>query len=201
MPAVARNFVNVLVFAVIVVMGGEIVYLVRQNQHLRSMLAEESPLQVLRQGHTLPPMSSADLDGNPMTVRYGQGEPSTVLIWFSPTCHLCANNVPFWNQLYGRYQASPSIRFLALSDTEPVETRAYVTEHDLMFPVVCVTDASVLQAYNGQVVPQTAILSSSGAIDRVWPGPLEAARQGEITAALDSLATNPSSSSKGGGAS
>src|SRR5262245_26439352 len=184
---VRRNSLTIALCALILVMGAEILFLVRQNRRLQSMLAHMPPMQVLQQGQSLPPLSATDIDGAGVAMRYGEREPSTVLIWFSPSCHLCAENAPFWNGLYDRFRASQNVRFLVMSDSGVDETRAYMAESHLKLPVVCVTDESLLDAYNGRVMPQTALISPRGAIEKVWPGALEETRQIEITAVLDSL--------------
>lgn len=178
---------NAVLLIVVVVMSGEIIYLIYQNRRLQSMLADVPSMQVLQQGQAVPSLSATDLDGATVAVGYGDGEPSTVLIWFSPSCHLCAENAPFWNAIFDRYDPSASVRFLFMSDSAVDKTRAYVAEHALNVPVVCVIDESLIDAYNGRVMPQTALISPQGGIERVWPGALEETRQAEIMAVLDSL--------------
>ena len=186
MPARKISLTAVLLI-VVVILSGEIVYLIAQNRRLRSMLAQVPSMQVLQQGQTVPSLAAIDLDGANVAVRYGENEPSTVLIWFSPSCHLCAENAAFWNDIFARYDPSAGVRFLVMSDGGPDETKAYVAEHALAFPIVCITDESLIDAYNGRVMPQTALISPQGGIENVWPGALEEMRQVEITAVLDSL--------------
>jgi peroxiredoxin len=182
-----KNGLTVVLLIVIVIMGCEIVYLVYQNRRLQAALTDASSLQVLEQGQVVPALTAAFLDGTPARVLYGDNEPSTVLIWFSPSCHVCAENAVFWNDLYNRYRTSDRVRFLAMSDSDSTETGPYVAKHALAFPVVCVTDDRLIDAYNGRVMPQTALISPQGGIEQVWPGALEKTRQDEITAALDLL--------------
>lgn len=196
-PARKESFTLVLLILV-VVMGCEIAYLIYQNRRLQSALAVVPSRQVLQQGQTLSPLNATDLDGTAVTVRYGEGEPSTVLIWFSPSCHICAGNATFWNDLYDRFKDSPRLRFLVMSDTGAAATRAYVAAHGLDMPVACVTDDATIAAYNGRVLPQTAFILPDGTIARVWPGALERTRRDEITTLLGSFANNPDAISKGG---
>lgn len=187
MDAPARkSTLTVVLLIIIVIMGCEIIYLIYQNRRLQSMLTEASSIQVLQQGQIVPPLRAKDLNGVAVEVEYGEGEPSTVLIWLSPSCDVCEENVAFWNDIYGRYK-SDRIRFLALSDAEVSEAKAYVAKHSLTFPIVGVTDDRLIDAYNGRVMPQTALISPQGGIEKVWPGALEKSRQDEITTALDAL--------------
>jgi len=185
-----KNSLTVLLLIIIVIMGCEIVYLIYQNRQLRAALEEASSLQILEQGQVVPPVTSVDLDGNSVEVHYGEGQPSTLLIWLSPSCHVCEENSAFWNEIYARYR-SESIRFLALCDSSPEETKTYVAKHALTFPIVCTADDALIEAYNGRVMPQTAIISPQGGIMQVWPGALEKTRQEEITAALKALSQKP----------
>jgi len=197
MPAPARrSLLTPVLLVIILVMGGEIVYLISQNRRLQTMLADVPSLQVLQQGQTVPSLTATDLDGDNVSVRYGPNEPSTLLIWFSPTCHICAENAEFWNDIYRRYHGSPEVRFLGMSDAGADDTRAYVADRQLAFPVICVTDASLVDVYNGHVMPQTALISPRGAIEKVWPGALEPGRRDEIGAVLDSLTMVPQTSER-----
>jgi len=199
MAASARkDWLSILLLVLVVVMGAEIVYLVGQNRRLEFALDSIPSHQVLQQGQAFPPLAATDLDGADVAVHYGAGEPSTVLIWLSPTCHICGDNVAFWNDLYARFQGSSRLRFLVLSDTGPADTRTYVDEHGLALPVACVTDDAMIDAYNGRVVPQTAFILPDGTIARVWPGALEEARQNEISTLLRSFTTSLNTVSEGG---
>jgi peroxiredoxin len=181
-----RNLFNIILLIVIVIMGLEIVYLVYQNKKLQAMVAAGSSLQILQQGQQVPPLAAHDLDGAAVNISYDNDQVSTLLIWFSPSCHVCSENATFWNQLYGRYK-SAKVRFLALCDAEAAEAKSYVTQNGLIFPAVSITEDRLIEAYNGRVMPQTALISPLGEIVKVWPGALEKSRQDEITAVLDSL--------------
>jgi peroxiredoxin len=184
-----RHSLNLGLLLLIVIMAAEMGVLVRQNRRLQAMLTQASPDLPLRPGQILPPVTASGLDGGEVTLRYEEGGPSTVLIWFSPSCHVCAENAAFWNEAYDRYKASPRLRFLALSDSNPGETRTYVSDQGLELPVASVADGSVIDAYNGRVLPQTALVSPTGLVLEAWPGALDRGRRIAIVAALDSLST------------
>ncbi len=181
-----KNLFTVLLLVIIVVMGFEIVYLVYQNRRLQALLAETSSLQVLQEGQKVPPLAATDLTGNPISLRYGEQEPSTLLIWFSPSCHVCKENSAFWNDIYAKFNM-PGLRIVAMCDAGVEEAKAYAAEQAYVFPVVSVTDDRLIEAYNGRVMPQTALISPQGGIRKVWPGALEKSRQDEIIAALNAL--------------
>lgn len=181
------NSLTVMLLVLIVVMGGEILYLIHQNRRLQAMVAGVQSAHTLREGQTVPPLSATTLDGDAVDLRYGSSEPSTILIWFSPSCHVCAQNTDFWNRIYDRYRGAGGVRLLAMSDSDVGETKAYTATHGLRFPVVCVTDERLINAYNGRVMPQTALISPQGDIERVWPGALEEPRQEEVTGVVDAL--------------
>jgi len=181
-----KNLFTVLLLVIIVVMGLEIVYLMYQNRRLQAVVAESSSLQILQEGQKVPPLTAPDLNGNQVNLRFGQNEPSTLLIWFSPSCHVCKENAAFWNDLFARFN-KPGLRIVAMCDADVEVAKRYVAENALAFPVVSVTDDRLIDAYNGRVMPQTALLSPLGGIVKVWPGALERSRQDEVVTALNSL--------------
>ena len=65
-----------------------------------------------------------------------------------------------------------------------------VADYNLRFPVVCLTDPSLVEKYKGNVLPQIVFISPEGAIHEVWPGSLREEQKGNIVtilAQLDSL--------------
>ena len=180
-----RSSTTIVLLIIILLMGVEIIYLVRQNRQLRTVAAEQSTLQIMQQGQSVPPLRALDLDGRAVELDF-DGKTSTILVWFSPSCHVCKENVSFWNDIFNRFQ-NDRVRFLALSDAEQTETKAYAAENNLTLPVIIMTDSDLIEAYNGHIMPQTALISCQGRIEKVWPGALEKSRQDEIIAALDSL--------------
>lgn len=181
-----KDLLAIVLTLVVLIMGIEIVVLTIQNRRLRTALAETTQYQPLQTSQQLPSLSGSDLDGNSVDIRYGADVPPTLLIWLSPSCHICRENLSFWKSLYGNHK-SARFRFLVLCSGTVEEARAYVTQNQLNFPVVSMTNDSLVSAYNGYVLPQTALISPSGSITNVWPGALDSNQQEEIVTLLNSL--------------
>ncbi len=167
-----RDYLTIVLGIVIVAMGIEIVYLVQQNRTLTAML--ENPgetFQTLARSDMVPPLSATDLNGQPIELTYAGDAPHTVLLWFSPTCNSCEENLGFWKELYTTFSSS-RVRFLGLCDVTVDEARAFAQQHQLTFPIVCINDDRLLEAYKGRVLPQTVLISPTGSIVDAWPGVL-----------------------------
>lgn len=185
MPA-RKDILAIILTLIIFIMGIEIVILAIQNRRLRAVLAETTQYQPLQANQQLPALAGSDLNGNPVDIRYGPDAPATLLIWLSPSCHICQENVPFWKRLHAERQSS-KFRYLVLCAGTIDEARAYAAQHQLTFPVVSMTDDRLVSAYNGYVLPQTALISPTGSIVNVWPGALDANQQNDVITFLDKL--------------
>jgi peroxiredoxin len=175
-----KNALTILLFVIIVIMGAEIVYLTLQNRKLRAAIEDPSNFyRTLQSDQRVPELQSPDISGNQVEIHYSDQSPYTLLIWFSPTCHVCEENLSFWTELLS---APPSgkLRTLVLCAGSEAEARAYVTQHSFPFPVVSVVDDRLVSAYNGYVLPQTALISPQGVIVESWPGALGTAQQDGI---------------------
>jgi len=179
-----RDRWTAILLVIIVLMGLEIVFLMYQNQKLKAIM--EDPKQVfktLSMDDTVPSIAAYDLNGNDVSLRYGADAPRSVLFWFAPTCPSCEDNIEFWKQVYADWK-SDSVRFLGMCAGQPDEASAFAADHEIDFPVMCVTDPYIMEAYKGNVLPQTVLISSTGTILGVWPGALDDGGQEQFLARL-----------------
>ena len=169
---VKRDYLTIVLIIVILAMGFEIVYLVQQNRKLSALL--ENPggsFPLLERSDIVPPLTATDINGQPLEITYTPGSPHTVLLWFSPTCHSCEENLEFWKGMYTTFK-SDRVRFLGLCDVSVDEAQAFAQQHQLTFPIVNVTDDRMIELYKGRVMPQTVLISPTGEIIDSWPGAL-----------------------------
>ncbi|MEW6052121.1 MAG: TlpA disulfide reductase family protein [Candidatus Zixiibacteriota bacterium] len=177
----------IILLAIIVLMAIEIVYLVLQNRQLRAVVAETTAtFNTLQQSQHVPGLTGQDLQGNPLRVHYSADAPRTILVMFSPGCSACKDNTTFWQELFER-SASSRFRYLGMCVGTEDDARAYATEHGLTFPILAVTDERLIGAYNGHVLPQTAIVSPEGTIVKSWPGTLDETAKSEVVAGVKNL--------------
>ena len=182
-----KKHLNTILMIVIVLMGVEILYLAWQNQQLTAMIRDPKQVfKTLDSGDRVPSLVAEDLDGNEVNLRYGDGEPHTLLFWFSPSCESCEANLDFWNVLYSDNQKG-TVRFLGFCACSPDEAYGIVEEEALGFPVVCALDPFIVDSYKGNVLPQTVLIAPDGTIRKVWPGSLLEGQREEIVSALESL--------------
>ncbi len=179
--------VNIILIIIIAVMSLEIVYLMYQNQKLKAIIEDPKRLfKTLSEDDVVPSFNGFDVYDNEIAVRYGPDAPHTLLCWFSPGCSSCLDNLAFWNDLFERF-SSENIRFIGMCAGHPDETREFVAEHGIGFPVLCADDPFFVDTYKGNVLPQTVLLSPNGTIVGVWPGALKKDREKTITDLLAEL--------------
>jgi len=185
-----RNNLTCIVLSVIVVlMGIEIVYLIRQNRRLLKIISNPIPVhQTLEPGAVVPPFSAPDLDGYTVAFDYGPDQPHRLLLWFSSTCPACLDNLNLWNDLFYEF-ASEDLQVIGISTGDPEDTRALAAEYGLVFPVLTLNDPPIVEAYKGFSRPQTVLVGPEGRIRRLWPGSLSREQQASLTAELTAIHT------------
>lgn len=176
---------TIILIAIIIVMGVEIIYLMYQNHKLKSIIDNPKEyFKTLSPDEMVPSFTAYDIDGNDISLRYSPEAPRTLLFWFAPGCEPCEDNILFWNEIYNTYSEVEEFRYLGLCAGTPDEAQEYASGYDIEFPVMCVTDRYMVETYQGHVLPQTVLISPEGAIIKVWPGALEENSKGEILSYL-----------------
>jgi len=183
------NLTTVLLSVIVVLMGVEIIYLVRQNRQLKQIINHPIPIsQTLEVGELVKPFSAVDLNGNRVALTYAPDQPYRLLVWFSSACHACEENLRIWNDLYLGYE-SERLQIIGICTDEPSETRDLVAAYDLQFPVIALNDPLIVEAYKGFSRPQTVLVGPEGHIRRLWAGSLSLEQQASLTAELESIHT------------
>ena len=159
-----------------VVLAGLSALLAIQKRQLRGE-AEELRRTVRRQvdfphvGMVVPAFYGATLEGD--WVRIGVAAPGTrqVLFMLDARCGNCLVTLPAWSRMaeaVGREDVSVEVYGLSL-DPAP-ETRAYVEEHGLRFPVVLFDDERYRELYRVRGIPITLVVDDIGAVEYVRLG-------------------------------
>lgn len=177
-----------LLLAVIILMGVEIVYLVYQNRQLHLMLEDPSRFfeKTLQAGQTVPAIRAEDVNGKDLALSYSSDSPFTLVLWFSPTCSSCEDNFGLWKDV-DRLRIADKLRIVGFCSCTATEGRTVVAEKGLEFPVLAATDQSIVDLYKGNLLPQTILISPEGAIRRVWPGAMLESQKKELLSELKSL--------------
>jgi len=188
MPA-KKNQLTVILLIIIALMGTEIIYLVYQNRKLQSMVGDPtSYFKTLKPDQSVPSIRARDIEGKDISFRYSPAEPYTLLLWFSAACEACRTNFEFWNELYdGRIDSR--IRFAGFCSGTPDESRQIASEQNIRFPVLSISDPSMVEAFGGNILPQTILISPEGKVLNSWPGALEKKGKDEIISELQARGT------------
>ncbi len=174
---------SVVLIALIVVMGVEILLLVRENQKLRSALSHpENPFKTLDPGEKVPSLFGINLDGIDFKIEYPSKE-RTILVWFSPACPACEENLEFWKETYHNY-SSENLRFIGVTDFGKDKTAEFVQRNQLEFPILIVSNLSLLDHYKVEVIPQIILIDTNGIVQKVWAGSLTGKNKKEIQGML-----------------
>jgi peroxiredoxin len=184
-----KNWVGILLSVIVVLMGLEIISLVRQNRQLRSLVAESRrTIKALAPGDTVPSFVGRDIYGNTISIQYTPTQPHTLLVWFSASCPACEDNLSFWNELYQGY-STDLVHFLGMGVGDSAEIQAVAADFGIKFPVVCANDPFYREAYRGNVYPQTLLISPEGVVRDTWVGSLQQEQKDSIITALAQLDT------------
>ncbi len=81
------------------------------------------------------------------------------------------------------------LRIVGFCACAAAEGREAATANAMQFPVLAVTEQSIVDMYKGNLLPQTVLIAPNGQILQVWPGALLDRQKKEILSHLSSLAT------------
>lgn len=186
-PVNRKDRLTIILILIIIVMGLEIVYLVYQNRKLSALIEDPRKyFKTLAADEIVPSFAAVDLNGNDIDLRYSPEAPYTMLFWFAPTCASCELNIEFWNRLY-REHNTEKLRYVGLCAGNLQEARNFVADFGVEFPAVCAKDAFVIEAYKGNVFPQTMLLSPEGSVMGLWAGALGVQQEDTILTIITQL--------------
>jgi peroxiredoxin len=188
-PFLKTHLWSVILIILVIAMGVEIMLLVQENQKLRSALtARRGPFTVLNPEEKVPPLVGMDQKGEEVKVEYPSSQ-RTVLFWFSAACPSCEHNVEFWKEVYKKH-GSEGYRFFGATTAGEGKIGEFLSKFQLEFPVLTVSDYSLLDEYKVEVIPQTMLIDERGFVLKVWPGPLSDNYKMEIE---EMMTSSPSS--------
>jgi len=170
---------SVILVVLVVVMGVEILLLVKENQRLRDALTRpRGPFKVLNPKDKVPSLIGVDLEGEEFSLQYPSSR-KTILFWFSSTCPSCEHNLEFWKEIYRKHE-SEKLTVLGVTHSGEGKIEEFVQKFQVGFPVLVVSDFSILDQYKVEVIPQTMLIDTDGIVQKVWPGPLSENYKQEI---------------------
>jgi len=176
---------SIILIVLVLAMGVEILLLVQENRELRSALKiPRESFKVLNPKEKVPPLSGIDQKGKEVKVEYPSSK-KTVLFWFSTECSSCEYDLEFWKQIYQKHSLG-MLRFFGVTTSERDKTEEFVKKFQLEFPVLILSDFSLLEKYRVDVIPQTMLIDTNGVVLKVWPGSLSENYKKEIESMMSS---------------
>jgi methylamine dehydrogenase accessory protein MauD len=156
---------NVLLWILVLVMGGIILALVRQIGVLYERVAPAGALVVgagPKAGEAAPAVSAADLSGKLEHVGGAHpGQRSTLLFFLSPTCPVCKTLVPVLKSIAKSERSWLDV--MLASDGVPKEHEAFVRDYELQrFPYLLSTELGL--AYRVGKLPYAVLIDGTGVI-------------------------------------
>jgi cytochrome oxidase Cu insertion factor (SCO1/SenC/PrrC family) len=134
-------------------------------------------------GLWVPTFDATTLEGEPVVIGRAEEGTRQVIFLFDTTCPFCRTSLPAWENLSDRLASvgEPVVQVYGISLSPEAETRPYVDEHGLTFPVLRFPDDKLRSLYRANGVPQVIVLDHEGRVIHTRPGELEEG------AALDSV--------------
>ena len=160
------------------------VALILQNRNLKKSGAGINRTVSLNAGNVVPSLSGIDLNGNKVTLDYGNDNRKALVLIFSPRCAFCTKNMPNW-QAIAQGLDRKSYRIVAVS-TLSDGVKEYMSQHELTdVPIIAEVDPKSRVSYEMTVTPQMILIDSDGKVERVWTGFIQQAdERNEIERAL-----------------
>jgi len=153
----------------------------------RSLIVQYEELQERERlpyvGLWVPTFETTTLESEPVVIGRAEEGTRQVLLLFDTTCPFCRTSLPAWESLSDRLASvgEPVVQVYGISLSPDAETRLYVGEYGLTFPVLRFPEEKLRQLYRANGVPQVIVLDHEGKVIHTRPGELE---EGE---ALDSV--------------
>ena len=127
------------------------------------------------EGLWVPTFEATTLDDEPVVIGKAEEGTRQVLFIFDTTCPFCRTSLPAWENLSDRLASvgEPGVHVYGISLSPEAETRQYVDEHGLTFPVLRFPDDKLRSLYRANGVPQVIVLDHEGRVIHTRPGELE----------------------------
>jgi hypothetical protein len=167
------------VAASLFLLAGDI-FLYRQTRFLRAQLRG---LEILAPGAQMQPLAGLSDSYAPVTVNFGRRQRPTLVLVFSPSCNVCTENWPEWEEALSATSRTTA-RVIAV-DLGGALPDAYAKRYNLdKFRVIVHPLALGVLADNLKLTPETVLVGRDGRVEHAWLGALGARRTRELESAL-----------------
>lgn len=140
-------------------------------------------------GMVVPPFGGVTLTGDSVTVGHLRHGARQVLFVFNTRCGNCLVTLPAWQRMAKALEPhADSVEVYGLSLDPVPETRAYIDEHGLTFPVVPFLNDRMQELYRIRGVPITLVADDLGAVEYAHIGSIFGDAEGPATDSVLSAA-------------
>jgi peroxiredoxin len=173
-----------LLLASTIILGVEVMFLVRQNRELEAILALHTPAEQLNSGDAVVPIKIRGFDGGSLDISYDDPEQHYLLFVFSTTCPHCEATLAYWNNIATTIK-DKNCTVLGISVDDSLKTRRYITTNDIQFYVGTVFPPDGFNAnYKISGYPQTILVNGDASVEKVWFGELSTQQMEEIISSI-----------------
>ncbi len=153
--------------AVLALLGVAWIAVSRADQAVQQ--GNASPTALPREGYLAPDWALESLDGDRLTLSGLRGQ-VVVLNFWATWCPPCRNEMPAIEEVYRTYR-DQGLAVMAINVQEAEQqTRAFVDEMGLTFPVLPDRDGSVSTIYRVTSLPTTFVIDRAGTIREIAVG-------------------------------
>lgn len=170
------------------------VLLIKQNLDLRKQLAAggrtiDLTKNFLQPGDVVEPITATDLKGRPYQLDFKKDRRQHLLLFFSPNCPYCQQQVPLWREMLNTVDGNRFDIVGVLSDREDKQA---VADHansagyfNTKTPLPLVFfDSDSLANYKLTATPTTLLIDENGKVEHAWIGKWDENSAKEVAAAL-----------------
>ncbi len=164
----------------------EVVLLVHKTRKLEEQLVRAmADAPTIQPGEAFEPFTVVDQSGLSRWIEFGEGQPETLLLAFSPECAACDEVFPLWNEVVPGEIANV-LRVIPIH-MGPQDALTEGESYALPVPAFSVSPADVEHFRKITRIPAALLLNKEGVVEHAWSGiptPDEADRLREVLAAF-----------------
>lgn len=132
-----------------------------------------SSLEEIKTGITIPEIRVRGMKGGELTLASRTDPQGSLIVIYSPTCHVCHQTMPKWIELYNQFFKPRNIPVVAVSVLNEALTTESINELNIPFDVVSMPNIDALIGYKISHVPVTLIVAPDGKVKQMWVGVLD----------------------------
>jgi len=146
--------------------------LILQNMSLSSRVfevAERRAQLQLKPGEQAAPLQLLAMNGDTLKLQFAETGGRYFLIFFSPICGICEQNMPVLNEIAPTLK-SKGANVIGVSIFRAAETYEYYRSHPVSFQIFRIIDPNFQKAYRISEIPVMMYIEYPGIVKKVWHG-------------------------------